>query len=59
MDEETKGNYDCIRKALKAGGYEATIPLEEFLSRDLTEAFISLDFWAEVGVIKKHDKNCR
>jgi len=58
IDEETKWNYESIARAIENSGYESVIPVEEYLSSDLTEALISLNFWIREGIIRKKDGKC-
>ncbi len=54
-NEHTEGTYDIIRNWLKNRNLESTVPVEDFLPNDLTEASLLINFWIEQGVIYKKE----
>ena len=48
MDQRT---IDFWNSVLEINGYVSLIPIEEYFSNDMTEAWIMLDFWVTDGII--------
>lgn len=53
MKTDLEKTCEIIREGLENRGYTSSIPLEDLLSADLTEATLMVDMWIKEGLIFK------
>jgi hypothetical protein len=55
VSDEDDEYWETWERSLANHGYESLIPVREYFSRDLTEAWMMINFWIKDGVIRKKE----
>jgi hypothetical protein len=58
-DEEEKEYFEGWERTLEKNGYKSIIPVSDYFSRDMTEAWIMTEMWIREGLIVRIENETR